>query len=177
MRLDRFALIGVLLASLAACGGAAVDAPEALDPAGPHRNLSSNPNCPSSGYECADAVALGPAYPDLNVIAANCPEACQLKGTGTPLSLTIDADPFLNDVVRVRCPSGVEADISSSHPCWDCRESCAGANCPPGATCVTIKGTPGSDCQAYKCDAGWARLDATTCRTTSSPFRSKLPEP
>ena len=156
MNARRSALLCALLVGLTACGAGSIDAPEALDPAPLHRILSTDPNCPLNS-ECMAATPLGPADPDINVIAANCPEVCQSegRGTGTPLSLKIDADPQWNDEVRVRCASGKEVSIMSTHTCWDCRETCAGASCPTGATCVTIKGTAGSDCRAYKCEEGW----------------------
>lgn len=153
MRSPSLAVVGLLM--FAACDPNVVRVPDPSLGAVPGRPAAATLEC-WNGWECEYAQELGPIDADPVAIGANCPEACDhMPGTVEGLYVTVDADPYWDDMITVRCPDNSIRTRFASEGCFDCRESCAGTACPPGVACVTIRNQYLSDCRKFTCQAGW----------------------
>lgn len=180
MRMRNTVLFGSMLLAIAACDPSSVNMPATEESViAQNQQLQSISGC-GDGYECASPTWLGGVHADPSVIAGNCPEFCGPGAVG--LYVNVDANPDWTDSAAVNCPDFGVVMIGSSHSCWDCRGSCAGNNCPDGASCATIPRQPGSDCQAFQCPAGWEYYYAggfqpPTCRRPAPPPPPAPPAP
>lgn len=154
MLMRSTAMLTVLIAALAAC-----DAPSALGPLEPGENArAAGPSLSVStcAQDTIPATRLGGVPADPGIIAGNCTrEACGDLGA-QGVRINVDATTSLLDEAVIWCPNkGLTTTMLSSEVCWDCMNNCAGSACPLGATCSPIPGSPGSDCQAFSCPAGY----------------------
>lgn len=112
---------------------------------------------------CPETIAptpKGPVTPDGPSIAAQCPEACVLLSTSPHYKRFGYDQNGKIDVVYVDCKRDSDGTVvatdveiqSDFGDCWRCIDSCGGAACPSGQTCIPDPGTEGSDCQSYGCD-------------------------
>ena len=158
MRIPVPVLFGSILLTLSACDAPSIHIPDdAAVP--PVSRASVSTDCPS-GYDCIPAELLGGVPAFLDTIGTSCAQEACGKNGGTPVSIVEDVQGTFLDLITYSCAAGGSGTRLSNEPCWDCTADCGPVNCPPGKQCtsVTIYGQPGSDCQAYACNAsdGWA---------------------